>query len=63
MTGKETNQEEKARPGENKADENMACEVCGKFGAHKFGDRFLCADCYQATGSCCSAEFERGGGE
>jgi hypothetical protein len=34
-------------------DENAVCEVCGKFGAFQFGDRHLCAECYQAIGSCC----------
>jgi hypothetical protein len=45
------------------ADENAVCEVCGKFGAYKFDDQNLCADCYQEKGSCCSAEFEKVDGE
>jgi hypothetical protein len=34
-------------------DENVACEVCGKFGAYQLGDRKLCQDCYEGCGSCC----------
>ena len=46
-----------------RADENTVCEVCGKFGAYRFGDQFLCMDCYQAAGSCCTAEFGKEDGE
>lgn len=34
-------------------DENAVCEVCGKYGAYQFGERWLCAECYEAMGSCC----------
>lgn len=44
-------------------DENAVCEVCGKFDAHQLGEQFLCADCYQASGSCCSGEFQKQDGE
>jgi len=33
-----------------------ACERCGKTGAAKFGDEFICDDCYVACGSCCAGE-------
>lgn len=34
-------------------EENAACEVCGQFGAYPIGDRKLCQNCYQGSGSCC----------
>ena len=39
--------------GQVRLDENVACDVCGKFGAYYFGDRTLCPDCYGGCGSCC----------
>ncbi len=36
-----------------RSDENLACEVCGRFGAFRIGDRVLCEDCYEGCGSCC----------
>jgi hypothetical protein len=39
-------------------DENAVCDVCGRFGAHAFGNSHLCGDCYEAQGSCCP-EFGR----
>ncbi len=33
--------------------ENLACDVCGRFGAYRFGERALCQDCYTGSGSCC----------
>jgi hypothetical protein len=35
-----------------KFQENATCEVCGRYGAFQF-DRFVCVDCYEASGSCC----------
>ena len=34
-------------------EENVACDVCGRFGAFAIGNRHLCEDCYEAQGSCC----------
>jgi hypothetical protein len=34
-------------------DPDMTCEACGQFGAVHMGDRWLCADCISAAGSCC----------
>ena len=45
------------------ADESVVCEACGKFGAYRFDDQNLCADCYQEKGSCCSVEFGKVDGE
>jgi len=39
--------------GKRQFDENAVYEWCGKFGAFQFGDRRLCAECYEAMGSCC----------
>ena len=36
-----------------RADENVVCERCGRFGALEFTGTKLCADCYQQAGSCC----------
>jgi len=36
-----------------KAEENFACDECGRFGAIDFGERKLCPDCYASCGSCC----------
>lgn len=33
--------------------ENVACDVCGRFGAYHFGERLLCQECYAGSGSCC----------
>jgi hypothetical protein len=33
--------------------EDAVCEVCGKYGAYIFAGKALCADCYEAGGSCC----------
>jgi len=38
-------------------DAETACEVCGRFGAYLFEGKTLCAECYEASGSCCP-EFE-----
>ncbi len=35
------------------SDEALVCDVCGRFGAVRIGDRALCVDCYQECGSCC----------
>ena len=40
-------------------EEETVCEVCGRFGAYLFEGKTLCAECYEASGSCCP-EFERG---
>ncbi len=36
-----------------KFDENVPCEICGRFGAYLFDGEHLCADCYETRGSCC----------
>jgi hypothetical protein len=36
-----------------KKNENLTCEVCGRFGAFEIGDRVLCETCYVNSGSCC----------
>lgn len=33
-----------------------ACQRCGKPEATKFGDEFICDECYAACGSCCAGE-------
>lgn len=40
-----------------KADEAHTCELCGRFDAMEFGERWLCPDCYAGCGSCCAGEF------
>jgi hypothetical protein len=35
------------------------CEVCGNFEALEFGDRRICADCYQNSGSCCAGTCDQ----
>ncbi|MFN0075119.1 MAG: hypothetical protein ACKVY0_01460 [Prosthecobacter sp.] len=32
------------------------CDRCGKPEVTKFGDEFICDDCYIACGSCCAGE-------
>lgn len=32
------------------------CELCGKPGATLVGERLICRECYEVSGSCC-AEF------
>ncbi|HEU5071283.1 MAG TPA: hypothetical protein VFV96_12830 [Verrucomicrobiae bacterium] len=34
-------------------DDGVACDVCGRFGAYRFGERLLCQECYTGSGSCC----------
>lgn len=34
-------------------DENLTCDVCGRFGSYRFGERALCQECYTGSGSCC----------
>jgi len=34
-------------------DENAICDTCGVFGAFQIGDRSLCPNCYEGSGSCC----------
>jgi hypothetical protein len=33
--------------------QELACDVCGCFGAFVFDGKNLCTDCYEAHGSCC----------
>ena len=33
-----------------------ACERGGQPDAQKFGDEYICDDCYTACGSCCAGE-------
>ena len=39
-------------------EENAICGACGKSGADRIGDGWLCLDCYHESGSCCSLESE-----
>lgn len=39
-----------------KFDDQVACDMCGHFGAYRFEGEWLCGDCYGKRGSCC-AEF------
>jgi hypothetical protein len=39
-------------------DEQVACSLCGRYGAFGIGGQFLCPDCYESCGSCCP-EFGR----
>lgn len=34
-------------------DDNLACELCGRFGAFRIGGRALCESCCSGCGSCC----------
>ena len=34
-------------------EEDLVCDECGRYGAVDFGERKLCADCYETLGSCC----------
>lgn len=34
-------------------DEDLVCDVCGRYGAFQAGDRQLCPECYTGSGSCC----------
>lgn len=34
-------------------DEDAVCDVCGRFGACRVGDRVLCQECYAQGCSCC----------
>ena len=43
-------QESKTAPTLN---DSAACDVCGRFGAYRLGDRWLCQECYTSSGSCC----------
>lgn len=33
--------------------DQIACDICGRFGAFDFGKEKLCGDCYESRGSCC----------
>ncbi len=35
------------------SDVNLACDICGCFGAFRIGGRALCETCYSGCGSCC----------
>ncbi|HEY1049013.1 MAG TPA: hypothetical protein VGE39_04635 [Prosthecobacter sp.] len=35
------------------------CSRCGKPDVAKFGDEFICDDCYTACGSCCAEWFQK----
>lgn len=48
--GIQPSQESKTQPTLN---ENVACDVCGRFGAYSIGERLLCQECYIDCGSCC----------
>ena len=39
-------------------EQEAVCEMCGRFGAYLFEGKTLCAECYEASGSCCP-EFTR----
>lgn len=38
--------------------EQVACSLCGRYGAFELGHQFLCPTCYESCGSCCP-EFGR----
>lgn len=46
----ESNQSQPDRLG---IDETAACDRCGRFGALSIGERKLCPDCREQSGSCC----------
>jgi len=33
--------------------ESTGCDICGRYGTFRFGDRKLCQECYEECGSCC----------
>ena len=39
--------------------QELMCDGCGQYGAFDFGDRHLCLNCYEESGSCCP-EFGKG---
>ena len=43
-------QESKTPPALN---ESVVCDVCGRFGAYRISERWLCQECYTGSGSCC----------
>ncbi|MDW8308468.1 MAG: hypothetical protein RMK20_03750 [Verrucomicrobiales bacterium] len=42
-----------ATPGTPEWRSDAPCDSCGRFGAFALGGRWLCSDCYAASGSCC----------
>ncbi len=46
-------EQESRREAEQAADVDLACELCGRFGAFRIGGRVLCETCYSGCGSCC----------
>ena len=34
-------------------EEEIACDLCGRFGAFAIGGGHVCENCYEAQGSCC----------
>lgn len=40
-------------PEKQKADENVVCDACGRYGAYDFCGTHLCLDCYGTRGACC----------
>jgi hypothetical protein len=34
-------------------DDSAVCDECGRYGALRIGERKLCPDCYETSGSCC----------
>jgi hypothetical protein len=42
----------------NCANDDVACEECGNFGAQEIGDLKLCADCLTLAGSSCAGGDE-----
>jgi len=39
------------------ANEDVACDECGNFGALEIGDRKLCAECVTLAGSSCAGSL------
>ena len=50
---KQNNQRAQKPNSQTHLDDAAVCDVCGRFGAYRLGDRLLCLECYAGSGSCC----------
>lgn len=50
---KQSDQQVPAPPNGLRRDDEAVCDVCGRYGAFRLGERTLCEDCYEGCGSCC----------
>ena len=50
---KQNNQRAQKPNSQTHLDDEALCDVCGRFGAYRLGDRLLCLECYAGCGSCC----------